>query len=794
MKKLYIKSFRDLLKNKFQLLAVMIVVILGSMLFIGFSSTADIEKDYIDKYYSESNLPDLWLYYQSISKEKANELKEIDGVKDILTRYENRFCVDSFEYQSELTLMSLDKSSDISNPYIVSGKLPSDNHDIAIDKEYAKANNIKLGDKIVISCYGYETQVTVTAEVESVEYLVKLPDTLSDIPNHKAYGIGYIKEELYEEEFGMSDSYNEVLIDLINNDDADKIALQAEEMTKDETFLYSAPRELNSSYTMFQSQIEQSISFATLCPVVFFVIAAVMIFITLTNTISRQRKQIGIMKSLGYKNINILTHYITGPAIICVAGSIIGGLIGSYAVPSFMLNAIGGQYDLPDIGIEVYLSNILPSAVLILLCAVVSVALACHKIIRENTASMMRPVSPKDEHKLLIERCNKFWNKLSTSSRVVFRNIFSNKTRTILNAIGIIGSTAVIIVGTGLGDSVDDLLRIQYEEILICDAEVRFNSTVTNDNGSVSAVDLSDIDVPEGTEALPYSDILCRFDSDDNVTYVNLIAFEEQNYDKYYSVQDENGNSLMTNDDGIIISQRLCKKYGYEKGDTVKFKTIDPNFESKDIEAKITDISYQYLTQQIYCTPAFLEKCGITPNPLNMHLIIDENKISYEETENHFLDMPEINSVKSVDKIATDMIEYCSTAIRTVVILVIAAFIISLAVVSCISSINYTERKRNLATMKVMGYSNRNIFGLFVKENIFITIIGLIAGIPLGLVLLNVILEAHETTTCAYPHPDCTSNVIIAFVLVILFTLVANYTVRKKVNKLNMVDNLKNIE
>ena len=137
MKKINVKSFRDLFQNKFQLLAVMIVVILGSMLYIGFSSTADIEEDYINNYYEEYNLPDLWVYYQSISEEQAEKIKDVNGVKDILLRYQDRFTVDSFDYQSELSLMTYNSESNISTPYIVSGSLPSDTYDIVIDKEYA---------------------------------------------------------------------------------------------------------------------------------------------------------------------------------------------------------------------------------------------------------------------------------------------------------------------------------------------------------------------------------------------------------------------------------------------------------------------------------------------------------------------------------------------------------------------------------------------------------------------------------------------------------------------------------
>ena len=136
MKKINVKSFRDLFQNKFQLLAVMIVVILGSMLYIGFSSTADIEEDYINNYYEEYNLPDLWVYYQSISEEQAEKIKDVNGVKDILLRYQDRFTVDSFDYQSELSLMTYNSESNISTPYIVSGSLPSDTYDIVIDKDF----------------------------------------------------------------------------------------------------------------------------------------------------------------------------------------------------------------------------------------------------------------------------------------------------------------------------------------------------------------------------------------------------------------------------------------------------------------------------------------------------------------------------------------------------------------------------------------------------------------------------------------------------------------------------------
>lgn len=795
MKTIYKKALRDLLKNKFQYSCVLLVVILGSALFLGFSSTARVEDEFLEDYVTEYNLPDLWVYYSSVSDREADIIADIDGVEDAAARFQGDLTVDFDGRQSKLTMMSYNKDSDLAKAYVCDGKMPEEPYEVAVDAEYADANDLEIGDEIQISINNHEMTMNVVGLVESAEYMIKLPDTMSDIPDPEAYGIGFFNFDTITEELGGEIPYNQIIVKIKDDADANDVAKKIEEKADKDTFVYCASRKLNTGYSMIESHVEQNTRLGFMFPAVFYLIAAVIVFITLSNTINSQRTQIGVMKALGYKNSKIVMHYMLDSLVISVVGTVAGGILGNIVVPKILIFALKRQFDIPTIEPKFYIMNIIPSVLLMSAFAAAATVLSCRKMQKENAASEMRPLTPGIDHKLLLEKASGIWDKFKMDSRIVLRNIFLNKRRMILSMIGIVGSTAVIIAGIGLKQSVDKLLVVQYQKILKSDAEVSLLNTVNLEDGSAEVVDPEKIELPEGTDALKYTRLLCEFKPNaDDIIYVNVVAFEDDDYEDFFSILNEDGENIKLNDDGFIISQRIANKYGYKVGDTVTFTNIDSNYETVGIEGKVTGISYQYLSQDVFCTPEFLARNGITPKTLNMYVNIIDEKLNYEDIEDKFLDMPEVLAVKSIDKIEQDEIEWCEVIILDAIVMAIVAMIISLAVISCISSINYLERRRVLATMKACGYSNRQIFKLFVRENLFITVIGAIIGVPVGMKILAFVLNMSETTTCAYPYPPVALNCTIAVVLVIVYTLIANLTVRRKIKKLNMVEILKNVE
>lgn len=790
MKKIYTNSMRDMMKNKFKFISVLVVVILGSMFYIGFNATSDIEREYIDDYYNDTAFPDLWAYFSAADEGMLEKVNDVEGVETAALRYAYDFKCEKEDKESVLSMMSYNDAASIAKPYLVDGKLPSEAYEAALDKEYAEANSVEIGDEMTLWLGSSSVDFKVTGFIESSEYLIKLQDSLSDVPDYTRYGIGFFGEETISSEFGGSIPYNQIVIRLEDDADDEKVKESIEEaLGKD--LLYCATRDLTSSYSLYQAHIEQSRNLSYVGPFLFFVIAAVMMFITVSNMINSQRTQIGIMKALGYSRTMIYMHYFSSAAVVSVIGVVAGGIIGMLVVPDFMFMALDKQFDVPGLESSIRFGNILSPVVIMLLFAAAAVWLSCRKILKESAASSMRPAAPSKSGKLLLERCPSVWKRLSTEMRLVIRNIFFNKKRAILCMFGIAGSMAMVVMGIGLNDSVMDLIDIQFEDVIKCDAKAVINTLDTDD--AISSGSGYEIQLPDGASSLRFTSALCKIGSGDDDFKASVVAFDGDNKD-YYSVIDEDGHDISIEEDGVIISKRISKKYGYKKGDTITIKMVDPNCENVTFEAEVKNISTQYFTQEIYCTPDFLVKNGITPAMNNMYINIDENKITYDELKKDMTAENGISEIKPIKEMRENMDEYCEYMYVDTIIMAVVAFIISLAVISSISSINYSERKRSLATMKVLGYSHRRIFRMISMENVFITLAGAIIGIPGGAFLLKYVLEVESTDTCSFPYPSVTLNITIAFVMVIIFTIIANFTIWGKIKKLELVKTLKTVE
>ena len=284
---LFRKTRRDIWGNKVQFFAILVIVLLGSMFFAGFSSLADVQDNYIKKYYKEYNLPDVWAYYSGITKKQAEKIEEVDGVKSIYPRH--TLSVTVFDKNSQLMMMSYDSDVKIGKLYVEKGRVAKNAKEIVIDVEYAKANKLEIGNKIKVKYNNNKTELKIVGFIESTEYLSKIQDSLADVPNHKAYGIAYFSKESTKKIIGADNPlYNEVLIDIKKSADVEKIRKEISKKTKKANYLYCISRSLNGSYASFKSEIEQNKNYSYLFPLVFFLIAAAMIFITVNKLTEAQ--------------------------------------------------------------------------------------------------------------------------------------------------------------------------------------------------------------------------------------------------------------------------------------------------------------------------------------------------------------------------------------------------------------------------------------------------------------------------------------------------------------------------
>ena len=354
---------------------------------------------------------------------------------------------------------------------------------------------------------------------------------------------------------------------------------------------------------------------------------------------------------------------------------------------------------------------------------------------------------------------------------------------------------ALVITGIGLKDAVVDLIDLQYSAILKCDVRVNLAAAVEEDD-EMKDVDPEDVKIPDGMSVMKSASVLCQVKDKqlDEDYYTQVVTFDRRKTSSYYGILTLEGENIKIPKDGVLISQKMADKMGYKKGDKIKLKTIGAEQDPVTFTVKVAGIAKQYYTQEVYCTPSYLEDRDIEAPMRNFYVKYDSDRYTEKQAVKKFQKMPEVQSVKSITDLEDDLNQYCEGIYLDTIALALIAMLISFAVIASISAINYTERLRTLALMKMMGHSNRKIFGLFIRENLFVTILGALAGVPAGVGLLYYVLKAESTDLCAFPFPAVTENIIISCLLLVLFTLAANLTVWGKIKRLDIIRQMKVVE
>lgn len=298
---LFKKLYRDIIKAKGQFVTIMLVVFLGGF-YTGLSSSSILLKDYSDNYYSKYNLADIWMYYSNINEDDVKDLEKVDGVKD----YNLRFTYQSKTSEKTLKIHTFNKDTSINKLKIIKGSIPKEACDIAIDNEFAKANNLRIGQKLNYLVDGTRITYKVTAFIENPEYVTKVPEDGNNFPEHDRYGIGYVDYSTAAEVTkltGINITYDELLIKVDKNADSREVMNKVQKRIEksNSAFLLGYNRDSNPSYSALNGDIEQFKSLSYVFPVLFYIISAFMTFIAMKRIIDSQRKQIGLMKALGIK-------------------------------------------------------------------------------------------------------------------------------------------------------------------------------------------------------------------------------------------------------------------------------------------------------------------------------------------------------------------------------------------------------------------------------------------------------------------------------------------------------------
>lgn len=554
---------------------------------------------------------------------------------------------------------------------------------------------------------------------------------------------------------------------------------------------YVSDRSTLSGYGELGDNADRVRAIGEIFPVLFFLVAALISLTTMTRMVEEERIQIGTLKALGYGKGAIAKKYIYYALLATIGGSVVGVLFGEKVFPYIIVNAYKIVYPyIPNTTIPYNAYYGLLASVAAIVCITAAAFLACYKELMATPASLMRPVPPKQGRRILLERITPLWRHLSFTQKSTLRNLFRYKKRFFMTVFGIGGCMALMIVGFGLKDSIKDIVDLQYNKIQPYSGMV----IMDEDAGSTDKDRLYEmLDSESGIGAYKTAYMLNTDIASQTKDWEAYIVVPESldNLSEFMYFNDRiTGKEYQLDDSGIIISEKTAKLLDVGAGDTIQIK--EDQFESRDV--KIAAICENYVGHYIYMTPALYEETFGKPVEYNTVLI----KIADPDMENDIgqklLDENAVVSVSYMDSIKTTLDDMLGSLDIIIVVLIISAGMLAFIVLYNLNNININERRRELASIKVLGFYDLEVAAYVYRENIYLTIIGMAFGCILGKILHQFIIVTVEIDSCMFGRIVYAPSYIYSMLLTVAFTILVNIAMFYKLRKIDMVESLKSVE
>lgn len=542
-------------------------------------------------------------------------------------------------------------------------------------------------------------------------------------------------------------------------------------------------RNSHYSYRDYGACADRMDGIAKVFPVFFFLVAALVCMTTMTRMVDEQRNEMGTLKALGYSKLQIASKYIIYALIASILGSILGCSLGMYLFPTVIFNAWNTLYNIDQIKFLFQPGLILLASGSVTGITLLATLYSIYSELIEMPSQLMRPKAAKAGKKILLERIAFIWKRLSFLQKVTARNIFRYKKRFFMTIIGIAGCSALLVAGFGINDSISDIVNQQYNVIYHYDATVSAKtSEITSQIKSLKGVK----DVYEEDHLA----VTTKIENKDISTTVHIIS-NDKKFKDFCTLF--NGNKEFDLDDSsVLISQKMATKLNKKAGDTIKIK--DAN--NKVIKAKIKGVFTNYVGHHIYASESLYKSWNTNAKTTHIYLIKSKKTTKKFERNlgNKIMNIDSVQSVtfySSLQKNFKDMIKSIS---YIVVVLVISAACLAFVVLYNLSNVNISERKREIATIKVLGFTRKEVDAYINRETILLTILGSLIGLGIGIGLHHLIMNLAEMDDIMFGRTINSISYVISFVMTIGFNAIINLCMHKKLNNIQMVESLKAVE
>ena len=841
-------TFREI-KNTFgRFAAIMAIIALGVGFFSGLKMTKPDMVNTVSNFLDEENFYDLHLL--STLGYTDDDVDAFAGEKDVLYA-EGGYSLDVLyknEGENDRVLKTISVPENVNKLRLVDGQYPSKDDECVID---AKMGDVKIGDTIEVSDENTDSTkammktktFTVVGTVNSPLY-INFERGTTTLGNGRIAGFVYISPDAVESDYYTDvyvafdqkfDLYADEYDDFIDDkkDEWDSICEErvldrykdilmskgvTEDMVKDVTIddaegvsYYILGRETNIGYVCFESDSDIVNGVAKVFPVFFILVAVLVCMTTMNRMVEEQRSMIGMLKALGYGEAAIMGKYMIYSGTAAVVGCVGGYLIGTYVFPEVIWYAYHLMY------LNIPLERVTDWALVLivlaasLLCTVGTTWFSCRYELSETAAGLMRPKAPKPGKRVLLERIPFIWKRLKFLKKVSVRNIFRYKKRFFMMIIGISGCTALLLTGFGINDSISGFADNQYEEIQVGDGVATLNVPMTSEDvqsdaeeddglGVTASGEKADNTKKSLTDRLEEDTSCYDFVSesswdlarDDGIKSVNMVIMEKpENVDRYMKFADKSGVKIEYPGKGeAVINNALADLYNLKVGDEITVRNSD----MKEIKVTVSGIFRNHVYNYVYISPdTYEDQMGEAPVYKSVYFNLKDGADAHEISAD-LMDNTEVVSV-TMNKDMKDRISKMMKSLNYIVIVVIlSAGALAFIVLYNLTNINITERIREIATIKVLGFFKNETSAYVFRENRVLTAFGIVVGLLLGILLHGFVIGQIKVDMVSFDTYIAPMSYVYSIILTFVFNFLVNRIMSVRLDRINMAESLKSVE
>ncbi len=760
------KLFRDLRQNLSQFFVIFLMVLLSVMVFAGVHDYMDGMRISGEEIYKQYNLADMWLTSEGFSEK---DLKTVLGSDNVLAANRKLTLQVTPDDMDDVTLeVNFIEDNDVCAMYVFDGEGfdPDSRDGMWIDKEFANARGLKVGDPITLRYELYSVEAVIAGLVETPDHAYSIKDSTEIFPDHNTYGYAYLSKKALPDMLAGLVPFPFIMVDLKDPGLFDETKKELEEAIP--SILAVTGRDELASYAGYQSEVEEGETYSFVFTALFLFIAILSVITTMNRFVKKERTQIGTLKALGYRKARIVRHYISYNLVLSIVAAILGIIVGAFTIGIFFLTMEMAYFEMPPAHIVV-LPIVYVVAVACVVVIVLVTWLSCRKILNEPASQALRTEVPSVRNARFSLTTKGIFRRFSTVTKWNLRDIGRNKGRSIAGVVGIMGCTMLVVTALGMFDTIQKYLQWQFKEINRYESYVVVSQTCTDDQ-------LEDLLKTYGTESSQTLALEVK-DKDADTTSTQTMIVSDAPESISFSGHDQKPIEL--SDDGVYLTEKLSKTLGLNPGDEFTWHVYG---EDEWYTSKLTGTYRDPQNQRFACTRAYLESIGREYRPDTIY--------SMEELDRS--EVPDGAEVIQTKKGLETGVQSMLSRMTSIIYLFIGfAVVLAVVILYNLGILNFSEKQYQFATLKVLGYRTRALRKIFNQQGRILSIIAILIGLPMGYWMVAYIYEAALGDSYDFPAYIQPATYLIAGVGIFVVSAVINHLMSRKIRKIDMVSSLK---